>query len=85
MSGRIAFESWQLLFPVIGIGIFAAVFFGIVFRVWRMKPPAVGHMEALPLEGEHTTSPGAGLGEAGPGSPTPATVPQPVSAVTHVR
>ena len=52
MSARLALESWQLLLPAIGLAIFAAVFFGVVIRVWRMKPPAVGHLENLPLEAD---------------------------------
>jgi hypothetical protein len=52
MSSRLALESWQLLFPAIGIGIFAAVFFAVVIRVWRMRRPAVDHLESLPLADE---------------------------------
>jgi hypothetical protein len=52
MSSRLALESWQLLFPAIGIGIFAAVFFAVVIRVWRMRSPAVDHLGHLPLEEE---------------------------------
>ena len=75
MSARLALESWQLLLPAIGLGIFAAVFFGVVIRVWCMQRPAVDHLENLPLELEERSSPVAGRGEAGPGSTTPATIP----------
>ena len=57
MSSRLALESWQLLFPAIGIAIFAAIFFAVVFRVWRMKPPRVEHLGQLPLEAEESRSP----------------------------
>lgn len=52
MSARIAFESWQLLFPVIGFGIFATIFLGVLFLVVRMKSTSVSRIENLPLEDE---------------------------------
>lgn len=92
MSTRLALEPWQLLLPAIGLGIFAAVFFGVVIWVCRMKRPAVDHLENLPLELDEKPSPVAGRGEAGPGSPTstssgqapPATI-NPARAANHVR
>jgi len=52
MTSRIVFEDWQLLFPAIGIAIFAVIFLGVVVRVWRTKTPRVHHLENLPLEEE---------------------------------
>lgn len=52
MSERLAFESWQLVFPAVGIVLFMAVFLWVVFRVARMKRPVVDHMLQLPMEQE---------------------------------
>jgi hypothetical protein len=52
MTSRIVFESWQLLFPAIGIMIFIGVFVGAAVRAWRMRPPRIRHLENLPLEEE---------------------------------
>lgn len=52
MSERIVFESWQLVFPAVGIVLFMGVFLWVVFRVSRMKRPAVDHMLQLPMEQE---------------------------------
>ena len=52
MSSRLALESWQLLLPAFGIAIFAAIFLGVVIRVWCMKRPWVDHLGNLPLEVE---------------------------------
>ncbi len=52
MISRVTFEAWQLVFPTIGIAIFAAIFIGAVVRVRRMKAPRISHLENLPLEEE---------------------------------
>lgn len=72
MTSRIAFDAWQLLFPAIGIAIFAAIFLGAVFRVCRMKTPRLRHLENLPLEAESPRRAAASLSPAGPGATTPA-------------
>lgn len=52
MSARLGLESWQLVFPVIGIAIFFGVFIWAVVRAIRTKRPALDHMLQLPLETE---------------------------------
>lgn len=52
MTARVAYEAWQLVFPAIGLAIFATVFLGALGRVWRMKSPRITHLEKLPLENE---------------------------------
>jgi len=52
MSERLGLESWQLVFPAVGILIFIAVFAWAVVRVWRMKRPELDRMLHLPLEQE---------------------------------
>lgn len=52
MSERLAFESWQLMFPALGIVLFMAVFLWAVVRAWRMKRPSLDRMLHLPMEQE---------------------------------
>lgn len=50
MWSRFSYTEFQLLFPVIGFFIFAAVFAGAVIRVALMKKKNVNHLSSLPLE-----------------------------------
>lgn len=52
MSRLLVFESWQMMFPVIGFLLFSATFVGVTIYVLRMKHPKVEHLENLPLEDE---------------------------------
>jgi len=52
MRDRLILESWQLVFPSIGIVLFMAVFAWVVFRAVRMKRPALDRMLHLPMEKE---------------------------------
>jgi hypothetical protein len=56
MSSRIAFDSWQMLFPSIGFCIFAGIFVLAVIRVMRMSRSTVDHMERLPLSEEQSST-----------------------------
>jgi cbb3-type cytochrome oxidase subunit 3 len=47
-----AFESWQLIYPAVGLVIFFIVFLGVSFWATRMKRPSLDHLENLPLEKE---------------------------------
>ncbi len=55
MSARLVFEAWQLLLPAIGFAIFFIVFALVVWRVLRMRPPAIARLEHLPLESESSS------------------------------
>ncbi len=50
MFSRISYDSFQLLFPVIGFFIFASVFAGAVIRVYLMKKPTLKRLSLLPLD-----------------------------------
>jgi hypothetical protein len=52
MRDRIILESWQLIFPSIGIVLFMAVFVWVVIRATRMKRPSLDRMLHLPMEQE---------------------------------
>lgn len=56
MSSRLVFESWQIWYPVAGFFVFAAIFAGVVVRVWRMKRTTADRLGSLPLEGESSRS-----------------------------
>lgn len=47
-----AFESWQMIYPAIGLVIFGVVFLWVSFRATRMKRPSLDHLQNLPLEKE---------------------------------
>lgn len=53
MSSRVAFDAWQIVFPVIGFTLFFALFLWLFFRAVRMKRPSIDHLENLPLEEEN--------------------------------
>ncbi len=57
MFSRISYDSFQLLFPVIGFYIFAAVFLIVVMRVCLMKKSSVKRLSSLPLEEVETSRP----------------------------
>ena len=52
MSERLAFESWQLAFPALGIVLFMGIFLWAVVRAVRMKRPVSDRMLQLPMEQE---------------------------------
>lgn len=57
MFSRINFDSFQLLFPVIGFFLFAAIFILAVIQVCLMKRNSVSHLSSLPLEDDETHRP----------------------------
>lgn len=54
MSSRLAFDSWQMLFPSIGFCIFSVIFVLVGIRVMRMSRASVDRMEQLPLTEEQS-------------------------------
>lgn len=50
MFSRISYDSFQLLFPMIGFFIFATVFAAAVLKVCLMKKSKVSRLSSLPLE-----------------------------------
>jgi len=57
MFSRITYDSFQLLFPLIGFFIFATVFAVAVIRVCLMKKQSVNDLATLPLRDEPEFSP----------------------------
>lgn len=57
MFSRITYDSFQLLFPMIGFFIFAAVFIVAVTRACLMKKSNVTRLSALPLQEAEMTRP----------------------------
>jgi hypothetical protein len=52
MFSRVAYDSFQLLFPVIGFILFATVFLFTVVKVALMKKTTVTHLSSMPLNDE---------------------------------
>jgi len=57
MFDRIKYESWHIVFPVIGFVLLLGIFTLVVIRVARLPKGKVRHLAELPFEeedkGEH--------------------------------
>ena len=52
MFQRVAYEGWQIIFPIIGFTIFFVVFVGGILRILFKRKSAVTKLENLPFEEE---------------------------------
>ncbi len=52
MFSRVAYDSFQLIFPVIGFFLFAGAFTAVVIRTFLMRRKNLDQLSHLPLEDE---------------------------------
>lgn len=56
MFSRVTYESFQLIFPLIGFFLIFGVFIAVLVKVFLMKKEGVDHLSRLPLEDEEVPS-----------------------------
>ena len=52
MFYRIVYDDWQLIFPVVALGVASCIFLAAAFRASRMSSAQADRLARLPLEKE---------------------------------
>lgn len=52
MFQRIIYEDWQLIFPIVALGVASLIFLAAAWRAAHMKPDQAEQLARLPFEKE---------------------------------